>query len=271
MLERTADREFVAQLRGWGTGAAFGGDAIGRAVLAAALDCDGKHLHALHASFLRPLPSAAPVRIRVEALSDGRRLARRRLRIEHDDRLLCDLTVSFVAPGEGVAWQESAPPAGVPEPEGLRSDDAIAHEEKWADFRLEREEIEWRWIGRPWEPAGEGESSAWLAWVRPRVPLPEDANVHAAALAYLSDHSSHWCAGRRVGAAFDWNGFVSLEHTLFVHRVARWDDWWLVANRGDVANDGRSFWRREVWTRDGALVASIAQHGLIATLRAGSR
>jgi acyl-CoA thioesterase len=50
-----------------------------------------------------------------------------------------------------------------------------------------------------------------------------------------------------------------------VHRPPRWDDWWLLTNRGDVAHGGRCYWHREVWTRDGRLVASIAQHGLAGT------
>jgi acyl-CoA thioesterase-2 len=270
-VARDPGGDFVAQLRDWGNAAAFGGDAIARATLAAALDCEGKHLHALHASFLRPVPAAVPLRIRVEALSEGRRLARRRVRVERDERLLCDVTASFASAGEGVGWQELAPPPGVPAPEELRSDDEIAREEKWESWNIEHEEIEWRWVGRPWEATtGPGESSVWLAWVRPRVPLPDDPSLHAAALAYLSDHGSHWCAARRVGAAFDWAAFASAEHALFVHRPLLWDDWWLLTNAGDVASDGRAFWRREVFARDGRLIASIAQHGLVAT-RAGDR
>ena len=151
-VDRSGEGVFTAQLRDWGDGASFGGDALARAVLAAALDCGGKQLHALHASFLRPLPAAVPLRIRVEALSGGRRLARRHVRIERDERLLCAVTASFSAPGDGVAWQESAPPADVPAPETLRSDVELAREEKWDDWDLEHEEVEWRWVGRPWDP-----------------------------------------------------------------------------------------------------------------------
>jgi acyl-CoA thioesterase-2 len=269
-LDPVRDGEFVAQLRDWGDASAYGGDAIARAALAAARGCEGKQLHALHASFLRPLPAAVPLRVRVEALSDGRRLARRRVRIERDERLLCDVTASFAAPGEGVGWQESEMPAGVPAPEDVRSGDDIAREEKWENWSIEREDIEWRYIGRPFDPTGPGGSSEWLAWVRPRVPLPDDPNLHAAALAYLSDYRSHWSAARRVGAAFSWEGFASAEHALFVHRPEPWNEWRLLTNAGDVASDGRSFWRREIFARDGRLLASVAQHAVVATL-AGER
>lgn len=264
-LDRRGERDYVTELRDWGDATAFGGDVIARAALAAALDCDGKHLHAFHASFLRPLPAAVPLRVRVEVLSDGRRLARRRVRVLRDERLLCDVTASFAAAGDGVAWQESAPPADLPEPEALPSDAEIAREQKWEHWSIEREEIEWRWIEQPYEPTGSGAASAWNAWARPRVALPDDPRLHAAALAYLSDFGSHWCAARRVGSAFSWEGFASAEHALFVHRPPQWDDWWLVTNVADVASGGRSFWRREVFARDGRLVASIAQHGLVAT------
>jgi acyl-CoA thioesterase-2 len=262
-VERTSDAEFRAVLRDFG-GSAFGGDALGRAALAASATCAGKALHALHATFLRPLPAGVPLQLRVEALADGRRMARRRVEIRSAERLLCDVTASFVEPAAGAAWQEAEPPR-VPPPETLPTDVEVARAEGWSDWDPGVEEWEWGFIGRPWLAGSTpgGEASAWRVWLRPRRPLAGDPHVHAAALVYASDYWSQISAARRLGRRLQPGGFVSLDHALRIHRPGLWDDWWLFDDWSEVAFAGRALWHRRVFTRDGTLVASVSQEGLV--------
>jgi acyl-CoA thioesterase II len=263
-VERVGEYEFRAALRDFG-GSSFGGDALGRAALAASLTCEGKALHALHASFLRPIPPGVPLELRVEALADGRRLARRRVGIRHEGRLLVDATASFAAPGDGgAAWQEAEAPA-VPAPETLPSDVELARTEGFTDWNPDEEEWAWGFLGRTWLSGSTpgGEPSGWRLWLRPRQPLPDDPRVHAAALAYSSDYWSQMSAARRLGRRLEAGGFVSLDHVLRIHQPARWDDWWLLDNWSEVARDGRALWHRRVYARDGALLASVSQEGLV--------
>jgi acyl-CoA thioesterase-2 len=263
-VERVGELAFRASLHDFG-GGSFGGDALGRAALAASLTCEGKALHALHASFLRPLPPGVPLDLAVAVLADGRRLARRRVEIRDDGRLLCDVTASFAAPSlGGAAWQEAEAPE-VPAPETLPSDVELARTEGWTSWDPEEEEWAWGFLGRTWLSGSTpgGEPSGWRLWLRPRQPLSDDPRVHAAALAYSSDYWSQMSASRRLGRRMEPGAFVSLDHVLRIHRPVPWDDWWLLDNWSEVACGGRALWHRRVYRRDGALVASVSQEALI--------
>ena len=56
---------------------------------------------------------------------------------------------------------------------------------------------------------------------------------------------------------------MSLDHAVWLHQPARWDDWLLVTTRSDIAADGRALTRREVYTQAGERVATIAQEAPI--------
>lgn len=256
-LERADGDEFVARFETFG---GFGGDVLARAVLAAARTCDGKELHSLHTYFLRPVPAGVPVALQVERLKEGRGFGHRRVSLRHQDRLLCEMTASFAATRDGVGFQEASHEP-VAAPEEVPSDVERARAERWPDWSPGP--VEWRWIGSPWRPLA-GESSHWSSWVRPRTPLPADPPLHAAALAFLSDFSSHWATGRRLGFEFATDWFVSLDTALWATRPIRWDGWWLIRSSAEAAHAGRVFTRREVYTREGHLLACVVQEALVA-------
>ena len=257
VIDREDDASFRARLHDY-AGVAFGGDVIARAAVAATRTCREKGFHGLHASFLRPLAPGAEVSLRVVALSDGRRVARRRVDVAAGDRLLCQVTVSFSAASEGETWQEVVAPEAAP-PETLTPDVEVAKQQGWTDFDPDREEFEWRWETldgqRPLRPR----ESAWRFWLRPRQPLSPEPALHAAAIAYVSDLASHASAIRRLAREFGPSEYASLDHSLQLHRPTRWDDWWLFCDRSEVAAAGRAFWQRRIFARDGTLVASVAQ------------
>jgi acyl-CoA thioesterase II len=264
-VEPRSEWEFAARLHDY-EGATLGSDALGRLVLAAGHTVQDKSLHAFHASFLRPVPAGIPLAIRVEPLMDGRRLARRRAALDCHGRLHCEATASFAVPTrDGVNWQDVAMPP-VPPPETLPKDVAVAEAEGWT-WDLEHEEFEWGFLGERGRMSREGgaaSDSHWSVWLRPRLPLPAIERVHEAALVFASDYVSHWSASRRLGRTFGPGGFASLDHQVHVHRLPIWDDWWLFHSWSDVAHAGRALLHRRIFARDGALIASVAQEGLIA-------
>jgi acyl-CoA thioesterase-2 len=166
--------------------------------------------------------------------------------------------------GEGLAYQSVAPPRGLPEPEALPSEVELAEREGWAPFAVGP--IESRRI-TPRETVKEHEPASWLGWLRPRVPLGEDPRLHAAALAFLAEYRSHWAVERRLGADFPTTEITLLDHALWVHRPRRWDDWWLVRTDSDVGDAGRCLSRREIFARDGTLLASAAWEASLRSLR----
>jgi acyl-CoA thioesterase-2 len=261
-VERVREHEFAATLEDfWGS--ALGGDALARAALAAADSAPGLELRELHACYLRPLPVATPLRLRVERLADSEHGATRQVRIESDG-LLCQAIASFAPPAKGTEYQDGAPAAALPAPEQLPSTREQAAAEGWSEYA--QGPIEFRRAHpRVW-PDPEGDTSGGhVAWVRPRAPLPADPLLHMAALVFLGDFYPHWPFERRIGRSFAYDRFQTLDHALWVHRPPRWDDWWLLESTSEVAHAGRALSRRRIFTREGALVASTAQAALVAT------
>ena len=253
-----ADR-FRAVLEG------FGGVTLGCATLAAARTCPDKALHSLHTYFFRPVPPGATVELTVERVRDGRRFAHRRVQVGSDGRLLCELMASFTAADGGIDYQDALLDAGTPPPDALETEEAIARAEGW-DLDAPGPiggALEWRWIGVPWRSEADDVASRYRGWVRPRFPLPADQALQSAALAYLSDYHSHFAVARKRRGPFEPFGYTSLDQVLWVHRERVWDDWWLLTSESDVAHGGRAFTRRMLHSRDGKLIASMAQEQLL--------
>jgi len=261
-IERVRDGEFVARLEDF-WGAPLGADILARAALVAADSCEGKELHSLHACFLRPAPAATPLRLLVERLDDGPRLARRQVRLLGDG-LLCQVVASFAAPGEGLGYQDVAIEPGLPRPEDMRSTLETARAEGWADYA--HGPVEFRRVvpvAWPDDPSA-GKTGTHVEWVRPRAPVVNDPRLHMAAVVFASEFYSHWPFGRRVGDGFANDQFRLLDHALWVHRTVRWDDWLLLKATTEVGHAGRALARRELFMRDGALVASSTHEALVA-------
>lgn len=261
-IRRVGDDVFSATLDGY-EGRSFGGQTLGCATRAAASSCGGRALHALHTCFLRPVPAEVPIELHVERLRDGRRFSHRRVQVRSGERLLCELMASFTVPGRGAEYQDARPDATARPPEELPPEEEVARAAGWVDW--EPGPFEMRWIGTPWQAAAPDEPSRYLTWVRPRHALGADPGLHAAAAAYLSDFHSHWPVARRLGggALFEPAGYVSLDQLIWLHRDCPWEDWRLVSSESDVAHGGRALSRRQVHTREGELVASMAQEALI--------
>jgi acyl-CoA thioesterase-2 len=238
---------------------------LGCATLAAARTCAGRSLASLHTYFLRAVPIDRSVTLRVERLRDGRRFSHRRVELRENAQLFFELTASFVAAGTGVEYQEARiEPAAAPE--DLASEDEIARAEGWRQGEPGPlfGPLEWRWVdGSPWCDPTAGTPSRYRAWVRPRFPLPSDPAWTAAALAFLSDYHSHFPVARRLGGPFEPWGYTSLDQSLWVHRDMAWSSWLLLATESEVAHASRALTRRQLFTRDGCLVASMMQEQLM--------
>jgi len=260
-LERLRDGEFAARCEDF-WGASLGGDVLARAALAAAATCEGRQLHSLHASFLRPVPPGLRLALRVEPVADDVDEAHRQVRIEGDG-LLCQVMARFAPPGDGLGYQDVKPRADLPAPEDLPSTLEQARAEGWTDYA--RGPIEFRRVNpRVWpDPTGDT-SGGHVEWMRPRAPLGDDPRLQMAALVFLADFYSHWAFERRVGGKFAHDRFRPLDHALWIHRPVHWNDWWLMETISEVAQAGRALSRRRIFTREGLLVATAVQEARVA-------
>jgi acyl-CoA thioesterase-2 len=258
-LTRLGEDRFEAATDG------FGGVTLGCALLAAAQSAPVP-LHSFHAYFLRAVPGDRPTELAVERLRDGRRFSHRRVQVRDGERLTCELVASFAASAEGLEAQDVSLSRGTPQPESLPDEAEIARRE---GFDLDESSpfggpLEWRWVGdTPWSADTPQADSAYGAWVRPRFPLPEERPWHAAALAFLADFHSHMSVARWLGGSTEGQLYTSLDQSLWLHRDLPWNDWWHLTTEGVVAHGGRALTRRSLHSRDGRLVATMAQEQLI--------
>lgn len=231
-------------------GAATPGDLLARATLVAT---QGGPDAPSAAQAIFPARALPELELRLER--EDLAAERRRVRAWQGGELVCEVTFRFGPAGDGPSYQCIAPDAGLPAPEDLPSERELGEAEGWGQYAVGP--VEARRIGAQ-TPVQDDEPAVWLGWLRPREALGTGARLHAAALAFVSEYRSHWAVERRLGADFPRSEITLLDHALWVHRAACWDDWWLVRTRSDVGVSGRCFSRREIHTRRGALIASAA-------------
>jgi acyl-CoA thioesterase-2 len=235
----------------------FGGKLVAQTLGAAARTVTpDRPVHSLHGSFLVAGDGREPITYEVERTRDGASFSLRRIVAHQDDRVLFVATASFHVPERGVDY-EMPGPANVPGPEGLPLG---RYDSPYFESRDVPEE--WSYTS---DPHGLTAPHARLAWFRSRVPMPSDDGLHAQAIAYLSDygatrgvrqpHADHPRVEDRMS--------VSLSHSLWIGAAARADGWLLSEFHPVATGTGRGLTMGTLRTRDGRIVASMAQEALL--------
>ncbi|WP_028049145.1 acyl-CoA thioesterase II [Cellulomonas sp. URHD0024] len=249
-------------------GRVFGGQVLAQALLAAGATVpDGRLPHSLHGYFLRAGDVAEPITFAVERLRDGRSFTARRTHALQGGTAILSAITSFQETQDGVDYADPMPP-GVPDPEDVPSalDVLGGIDHPVAKFWTQEAAFDVRHVdGQLYlGPAGDaiGQQSVWF---RSRGPLPDDQLLHRALLAYASDQVLLEPILRRTGHSWVTRGLsiASLDHAMWWHRDVRVDDWLLYVQSSPSAQGGRGLGAARVFTRDGALVASVAQEGMV--------
>jgi acyl-CoA thioesterase-2 len=250
----------------------FGGQVIGQALVAACRtveDVAARPPHSLHAYFLLAGDPKVPIIYQVRRLRDGKSFATRQVTAIQHGQAIFAMAVSFHVHEEGFSHQRAMP--DVPAPEELPTEIEIkgrvlptmpeavrTYFERERPIELRPVEYE-RYRGRKY-PDGR-----FNVWIRTTKPLPDEPAIHRCVLAYASDFMLLDAAliphGRTV---FDKSIMpASLDHALWFHRPFRADDWLLYAQDSPSASSALGLSRGLIFARDGTLVASVAQEGLV--------
>ena len=104
-------------------------------------------------------------------------------------------------------------------------------------------------------------------WIRMTAPVPDDPLVHTALLVFATDRTLLMTAARPHGLSWGQRMSASLDHAVWIHREVRFDDWLLYVSESPVAHQARGLIFGGLYDRKGNRVASVAQEGLIRTLR----
>ena len=247
----------------------FGGQVLGQALAAAIRTVELSRIcHSLHAYFLRPGDPRIPILYEVDRARDGRSFTSRRVvAIQHGAQIF-NLAASFQTGEAGFDHQFEMPK--VPPPESLEdAADALMRRAGQFPERLR----EWIARPRPFEtrpvildgPADRPPRPPRdNVWFRAAGPVPGDIRQRQLLLAYLSDmtllDTSLLPHGKSFFSAVQ---MASIDHAMWFHRDASLDDWLLYAQDSPSASGARGFNRGLIFTRDGVLIASVAQEGLI--------
>ncbi|WP_186399950.1 acyl-CoA thioesterase II [Stappia sp. P2PMeth1] len=248
----------------------FGGQVIGQALVAASRTVpQDRAVHSLHGYFLRPGDPAVPIVYEVDRIRDGGSFTTRRVvAIQHGEPIF-SMAASFQTFEEGLDHQVAMPDVPMPEDlpgEAELKEQFLAHAPEPVRRYWERDRpIELRPVDMTHYFSRRKLTPSQNVWVRASAALPDDPRVHSCVLAYASDmtllDTSLFAHGTSV---FDPRLQVaSLDHAMWFHRPFRADEWLLYAEDSPSASGGRGFTRGSLYSRDGRLVASVAQEGLI--------
>jgi len=270
-LERLELDMFRGESRDIGSPQVFGGQVLGQALMAATATVEARSVHSLHAYFLRRGDFNSPIVYEVDRARDGNHFSTRRVvAIQHGAQIF-HMSASFQAEEPGLTHQFEMPE--VPAPEGLA--------DLGAYYRgiLPSLPPGWRRViekKRPFEfrptlpPNDDRPAPIRNIWFRADGTLADDDSLHRCLLAYVSDFHLLDTALLSHGllATLPKLQIASIDHAMWFHRSMRVDDWLLYSTDSPSASGARGFARGSIFARDGRLVASTCQEGLIRLVKA---
>ena len=249
----------------------FGGQVIGQALVAAQRTVEAeRHVHSLHGYFMRPGDPSVPIVYNVDPLRDGKSFATRHVVAIQHGLAIFSLTASFQKEQQGFDHQLPMPPQ-VPAPEELLNEKELIGQyvdrmpENVQRYWKQERPIEMKPVSLAHYMSRDKLAPVHNIWVRATGPVPHDRALQAAVLAYLSDMTLLDTATFPHGRAlFDADiQAASLDHAMWFHRPTSLDDWLLYAQDSPSASGARGFTRGALFARDGTLIASVAQEGLV--------
>lgn len=269
-LEKLEENLFRGRSPQVGWQRVFGGQVIGQALVAAQRTVDdGRYVHSLHAYFMRPGDPSVPIIYDVDRIRDGSSFATRRVVAIQHGKAIFSLSASFQFDEDGFDHQIAMP--DFPMPETLMGEQDIKEKflanapEAIRRYWERPRPIEIRPVSLKHYFSRDKLEPAQHVWVKATGPVPDERHLQAAVLAYLSDmtllDTSLYAHGTSV---FDRNLQVaSLDHAMWFHRPSNLDDWLLYTQDSPSAFGARGMTRGSLFDRDGILIASVAQEGLI--------
>jgi acyl-CoA thioesterase-2 len=251
-------------------GRVYGGQVLAQSLVAATktIDTEGiRNVHSLHGYFLRPGDIDLPITFSVDRLRDGRSFSTRRVQAFQNGQPIFSMIASFQDTDPGLDHQDTFP-ENIPDPESLPTAASLLGESEhpvvqyWAKARP----FDMRHVTSPIFFKVDGEQVAHQAvWIKSLGALPDDMQIHRAAMAYASDFTILESIYRRHGIAWAHRGLksASLDHAMWFHRDGRADEWMLYVQESPSAQGGRGLALGRIFNRQGQLLATVAQEGMV--------
>ncbi len=244
----------------------FGGQVLGQSLMAASLTVDpARPVHSMHGYFLRPGDPLVPIVFEVENLRDGHSFSSRRVLAIQHSRPIAGMSASFQVHADGLDHADTMPE--VPGPESLPTTaELLGHlNDPTAQYWSHERPFDVRHVTQPIYVAADPNAESTMAvWMRTVAPLPDLQLLHRALLAYASDYTMLEPILRRQGLSWiSDKTMASLDHAMWWHRPVKVDEWLLYTLSTPSASGGRGLGVGRIFSQDGALVASVAQEGMV--------
>ncbi|MEO0048703.1 MAG: hypothetical protein RL556_35 [Actinomycetota bacterium] len=266
---RTTEDIFIGPSQYMPHGRVFGGQVLAQSLVAAERTVEDTRLpHSLHGYFLRPGDIREPITFSVDRLRDGRSFSTRRVQAFQKGEPIFSMIASFQDFDPGLSHQDAFP-VGIPDPETLPSaaeligDNPHPVAQYWAKARP----FDMRHVGSPiyFNVDPDQQVPHQAVWIKALGELPANDALHRAALAYASDYSILESIYRAHGIAWSHEGLksASLDHAMWFHRTPKVDEWMLYVQESPSAQGGRGLALGRIFTRNGELLATVAQEGMV--------
>ncbi len=267
-LDQQNETSFLGQSQWMPHGRVFGGQVLSQALVAASLTVpDSRPAHSLHSYFLRAGEVNQPITFEVDVLRDGRSFSARRVQASQNGKAIFSMIASFQDPSPGLTHADGMP-EGLPSPESLPSAATLleAFDHPVTNYWAKARPFDLRHATEPiyLQPA-KASSSNQAIWFKPISPLITETTIELAALAYASDYSILESIMRRHGISWAHKGLssASLDHAMWFHAKPDFSDWMLYEQHSPAAQNNRGLAIGKIFNRDGTLVASVAQEGML--------
>lgn len=248
----------------------FGGQVLGQALVAAARTVDpARPLHSLHGYFLLAGDPSRSIVYDVERIRDGGSFTTRRVKAIQHGRPIFSMSSSFHKAEPGFDHQlpmpDVPPPEALPNPKDLIAQHLDALPESMRLYWSRERPIDMRVADLSRYLTREKKTPMQNIWIKASGRLPDDPVVHQAVLAYASDFTLLDTALIAHGKLlFDADvQLASLDHGMWYHRPFRADEWLLYTQDSPSGFGARGFCRGSIFSRDGNLIASVVQEGLM--------
>ena len=269
-LERLEDNLFLGARGNEGWQRVFGGQVLGQALMAAARTVDAdRSVHSLHGYFLLSGDPSRPIVYDVERIRDGGSFTTRRVKAIQHGRPIFSMSSSFHKAEPGFDHQSEMPkvppPEELPNPKDLINGLIDALPQSMRSYWSRERPVDMRVVDVSRYLTRDRKVPLQHIWIRANGKLPDDPAIHQAVLAYASDFTLLDTALIAHGKLlFDADvQLASLDHALWYHRPFRADEWLLYVQDSPNAYGARGFCRGSIFTREGELIASVVQEGLM--------
>lgn len=270
-LESIEENLFRGQSQDLGWGTVFGGQVLGQALSAACQTvARERDVHSLQAYFLRPGDVSKPIVYEVDRIRDGGSFTTRRVVAIQNGHAIFNMAASFQKNEDGFEHQDTMPDVPLPDTLPTEQERNRAFIDKLPAGLRERaiaeRPFEIRTIDAPDNPFAPSKRAPKRAvWLKTVGKLNDDPSLHRYLLAYASDYSFVTTSLLPHGVSWLTPGMqvASLDHSIWFHQPFRVDEWLLHVMDSPKAHGGRGLVRGQVFARDGRLIASTIQEGLI--------